>query len=204
MTSPTASRTLSPMRVPRLVSVSHLRACSPSRTAGVALPRRAPRVFHSRSRFGGPLGTRSRLANRLPDAGGRYCFDRAHAHGTVSGRRNVLLEITSEEGHGLQDRSCERSPFADEFRRNPIGSHSSRTDARAFDPARRPQRQPGHPRLPQAVCQMDARRDAASATGPDSFEDDMAFGSREEAEWEVFRRRWFAETGENLNLSLCD
>ena len=44
MTLQTASRTLSPMPKPRLVSVSRRRACSPSRTAGLALPRRAVRV----------------------------------------------------------------------------------------------------------------------------------------------------------------
>jgi branched-chain amino acid transport system permease protein len=39
---------------------------------------------------------------------------------------------------------------------------------------------------------------------PIRSEDEMAFATREEAEWEVFRRRWLAATGENLNLSLRD
>jgi len=31
------------------------------------------------------------------------------------------------------------------------------------------------------------------------IEDDMAFASREAAEWELFRRRWREHTGETLN-----
>ena len=35
---------------------------------------------------------------------------------------------------------------------------------------------------------------------PIQMEDAPVFTSREEAEWEVFRRRWKAITGENINL----
>jgi hypothetical protein len=34
----------------------------------------------------------------------------------------------------------------------------------------------------------------------DALEEEAIFTSREEAEWEVFRRRWKAHTGENINL----
>jgi branched-chain amino acid transport system permease protein len=35
---------------------------------------------------------------------------------------------------------------------------------------------------------------------PLNIETGPVFTSREEAEWEVFRRRWKAHTGENINL----
>jgi hypothetical protein len=94
--------------------------------------------------------------------------------------------------------------FADEFRRNPIGSHSPGLmrvlSILRVDPS-------GNqliilcrkPFAKWTLALMPPRRG-----DPIRFEDDMAFESREEAEWEVFRRRWFAATGENLNLSLRD
>jgi hypothetical protein len=39
---------------------------------------------------------------------------------------------------------------------------------------------------------------------PLQIEDDAVFTSREEAEWEVFRRRWRAHTGEDINLPFRD
>ena len=40
----------------------------------------------------------------------------------------------------------------------------------------------------------------AHRSEPLMIEDGPVFRSREEAEWEVFRRRWKAHTGENINL----
>jgi hypothetical protein len=34
------------------------------------------------------------------------------------------------------------------------------------------------------------------------FEDSPIFTNRDEAEWEIFRRRWRAATGEDINLPL--
>ncbi|WP_159109517.1 hypothetical protein [Bradyrhizobium sp. USDA 3458] len=39
---------------------------------------------------------------------------------------------------------------------------------------------------------------------PIHFEEESAFATREEAEWEVFRRRWQAVTGENLDATSQD
>jgi len=39
---------------------------------------------------------------------------------------------------------------------------------------------------------------------PIRFEEETTFATREEAEWEVFRRRWRAATGENLDGTLQD
>jgi branched-chain amino acid transport system permease protein len=36
------------------------------------------------------------------------------------------------------------------------------------------------------------------------IEEEPVFASREEAEWEVFRRRWRAHTGEDINLPFRD
>jgi len=94
--------------------------------------------------------------------------------------------------------------YIEEFRRKPIGAHS-----------------PGLQRLlnilrhdPSGwqvilVCRrpfsswvlglMPPRRD-----GPLQIEEEPVFASREEAEWEVFRRRWRAHTGEDINLSFRD
>jgi hypothetical protein len=94
--------------------------------------------------------------------------------------------------------------FAEEFRQNPIGGHSPglmrvlsilRVDPTGYQTiivCRKPFAK-------WTLATMPPRRNA-----PIRFEDEMAFASREEAEWEVFRRRWLAATGENLNLSLRD
>lgn len=39
---------------------------------------------------------------------------------------------------------------------------------------------------------------------PIAIEDGPVFTSREEAEWEVFRRRWRRHTGEDINLPFRD
>jgi hypothetical protein len=40
--------------------------------------------------------------------------------------------------------------------------------------------------------------------GPIAMEDSPVFTSREEAEWEVFRRRWRQHTGEDINIPFRD
>jgi hypothetical protein len=94
--------------------------------------------------------------------------------------------------------------FAEEFRRRPIGAHSPglmrvlsilRVDATGHQTiiiCRKPFAQ-------WTLATMPPRRH-----DPILFEDETVFTSREEAEWEVFRRRWLAATGENLNISLHD
>ena len=95
-------------------------------------------------------------------------------------------------------------PFAEEFRRRPIGGHSPglmrvlailRVDAT------------GHqviivcrkPFAKWTLATMPPRR-----ADPIRFEEESTFATREEAEWEVFRRRWRAATGENLDVTLQD
>lgn len=40
--------------------------------------------------------------------------------------------------------------------------------------------------------------------GPIAIEEGRVFTSREEAEWEVFRRRWRQHTGEDINMPFRD
>ena len=92
--------------------------------------------------------------------------------------------------------------FAEEFRQNPIGAHS-----------------PGLMRV-LSILRVDPTGDQVIIVcrqafakwtlatmpprrqDPIRFEDGTTFATREEAEWEVFRRRWLSATGENLNVSL--
>lgn len=90
--------------------------------------------------------------------------------------------------------------FIDEFRRRPIGHHSPGLmrllTVMRQDPSgrqvilvcRKPFRE-------WVLGEMPAKREdpIAIETGP-------VFTSREEAEWEVFRRRWLKLTGEAINL----
>ncbi len=88
----------------------------------------------------------------------------------------------------------------EEFRRQPIGPHS-----------------PGLQRLLNAlrhdpsgwqvilVCRRPFAEWVLGSMPPDRaqplrIESAPVFASREEAEWEVFRRRWRAETGEDINI----
>jgi branched-chain amino acid transport system permease protein len=93
-------------------------------------------------------------------------------------------------------------PFVEEFRRNPIGGHSPGLtrvlSILRVDPT-------GHqviivcrkPFAKWTLATMPPRRQ-----DPIRFEDEAAFATREEAEWEVFRRRWRAATGESLDDTL--
>jgi hypothetical protein len=93
--------------------------------------------------------------------------------------------------------------FVEEFRRRPIGRHSPGLrrvlNAMRYDPSgkqiilvcKKPFRE-------WVLGEMPARRDE-----PIKIEDGPIFHSREEAEWEVFRRRWRRHTGEAINLPLA-
>jgi hypothetical protein len=93
-------------------------------------------------------------------------------------------------------------PYVEEFRRNPIGGHSPGLmrilSILRVDPT-------GHqviivcrkPFAKWTLATMPPRR-----SDPIRFEEETTFATREEAEWEVFRRRWRAATGENLNATL--
>ncbi len=90
--------------------------------------------------------------------------------------------------------------YIEEFRQSPIGLHSPGLrrvlNALRYDPSgkqiilvcRKPFRE-------WVLGEMPAHR-----SEPLKIEDGAVFTSREEAEWEVFRRRWKAHTGENINL----
>jgi len=92
--------------------------------------------------------------------------------------------------------------YVEEFRQTPIGPHSPGLqrilNTMRFDPSgkqvilvcRRPFAE-------WVLGEMPAKR-----SEPLTIEDEPLFASREEAEWEVFRRRWKAHTGENINLPL--
>jgi hypothetical protein len=91
--------------------------------------------------------------------------------------------------------------YVEEFRRAPIGLHSPGLrrvlNTLRFDPSgkqiillcRKPFEE-------WVLGEMPARR-----TEPLNIDEGRIFRSREEAEWEVFRRRWNAHTGQNLNLA---
>ena len=90
--------------------------------------------------------------------------------------------------------------YIEEFRHSPIGLHSPGLrrilNTLRYDPSgkqvilvcRKPFRE-------WVLGEMPAHRSA-----PLKIEGGPVFTSREEAEWEVFRRRWKAHTGENINL----
>lgn len=90
--------------------------------------------------------------------------------------------------------------YVDEFRRAPIGRHSpglqrvlnalrfDRTGKQVILICRKPFRE-------WVLAEMPASR-----REPIAIEQEPVFSSREEAEWEVFRRRWRKHTGEDINL----
>jgi hypothetical protein len=90
--------------------------------------------------------------------------------------------------------------YIEEFRQAPIGRHSPGLqrvlNTLRYDPTGKQVilvcRKPFAEWI---LGEMPARR-----AEPLAIEDQPVFTSREEAEWEVFRRRWKAHTGENINL----
>jgi len=90
--------------------------------------------------------------------------------------------------------------YIEEFRRNPIGHHSPGLqrvlNTLRYDPTGR---------QVILVCRIPFREWVlgempAARSEPLVIEAEPVFASREEAEWEAFRRRWKAHTGENINL----
>jgi hypothetical protein len=94
--------------------------------------------------------------------------------------------------------------YIEEFRKAPAGKHSPGLqrvlNTMRFDPSGRQVilvcRKPFQEWV---LGEMPAERDM-----PLSIEEGPVFTSRDEAEWEVFRRRWRAHTGENINLPFRD
>ena len=90
--------------------------------------------------------------------------------------------------------------YIEEFRQQPIGAHSPGLqrllNLLRYDPAgwqvilvcRRP------------FAQWVLGRMPPDRADPIEIEKEPVFTSREEAEWEVFRRRWRAHTGEEINM----
>ncbi len=94
--------------------------------------------------------------------------------------------------------------FIEEFRRRPIGAHSPGL-ARVLTIMR------NDPTGNQIVlvCRKPFAEWVLGHMPPDRadpivLEEAPVFTSREEAEWEVFRRRWRALTGESINLPFRD
>jgi hypothetical protein len=90
--------------------------------------------------------------------------------------------------------------YIEEFRKSPIGRHSPGLqrilNTLRYDPSgkqvilvcRKPFEE-------WVLGEMPAAR-----AEPLKIEDEPVFKSRDEAEWEMFRRRWRVHTGENINL----
>jgi hypothetical protein len=92
--------------------------------------------------------------------------------------------------------------FIEEFRSKPVGKHSPGLmrvlNALRNDPSGKQIvlfcRKPF---VEWQIVEMPAER-----RKPLVFEDTPIFTDRNEAEWEVFRRRWHAATGQRINLPL--
>lgn len=94
--------------------------------------------------------------------------------------------------------------YIDEFRRRPIGAHSPGLqrllNIMRHDPSGR---------QVVLVCRKPFAEWVLGLMPPDraepiAVEDSAVFTNIEEAEWEVFRRRWRAITGEDINMPLRD
>ena len=94
--------------------------------------------------------------------------------------------------------------YVEEFRRQPVGRHSPGLmrvlNRLRYDPSGR--QIVLFCRKPFAEWQIAEM--PADRREPMVFEDSPIFTDRDEAEWEVFRRRWHAATGQHINESLKD
>ncbi|GAB0119151.1 hypothetical protein [Acidisoma sp. 7E03] len=94
--------------------------------------------------------------------------------------------------------------FVEEFRRQPVGRHSPGLmrvlNTLRFDPSGR--QIVLFCRVPFAEWQIAEM--PADRREPLVFEEGAIFTDRNEAEWEVFRRRWYAATGQHINLPMRD
>ncbi len=95
-------------------------------------------------------------------------------------------------------------PFVEEFRKRPIGAHSPGLmrvlNVMRNDPS-------GNQII--LVCRKPFAEWVLGTMPPDRsdpivLENGRIFTSREEAEWEMFCRRWRKLTGESINLALHD
>ncbi len=95
-------------------------------------------------------------------------------------------------------------PFVEEFRRQPVGRHSPGLmrvlNTLRYDPSGR--QIVLYCRKPFAEWQIAEM--PADRREPLVFEDSPIFTNRDEAEWEVFRRRWHAATGQHINQPFKD
>ena len=94
--------------------------------------------------------------------------------------------------------------YIEEFRRCPIGRHSPGLQ-RMLHIMRQ------DPSGGQVIlfCRKPFQEWVLATMPPDRrdpivYEDEPVFTSREEAEWEIFRRRWRLLTGESINLPFRD
>src|ERR1700742_4121970 len=106
-----------------------------------------------------------------------------------AGKRRMAYEI---------DPATDRQ-YVEEFRRKPIGHHSPGL-ARLLSIMR----QDPSGRQVILICRKPFREWVLGEMPPErndpiAIEDGPIFASREEAEWEVFRRRWQKLTGEAIN-----
>ncbi len=94
--------------------------------------------------------------------------------------------------------------YIEEFRKAPIGRHSPGLqrilNSMRYDPSGR---------QVILVCRIPFQEWVlgempAERARPLVVEAGPVFLSREEAEWEMFRRRWLAHTGENINMPFRD
>lgn len=94
--------------------------------------------------------------------------------------------------------------FIEEFRQKPIGGHSPGlmrllTIMRQDPSGNQTILVCRKPFAEWVIANMPPKR-----TDPIAIEDGPIFTSREEAEWEVFKRRWRKHTGESLNMPYRD
>lgn len=94
--------------------------------------------------------------------------------------------------------------YIEEFRKSPIGAHSSGLqrllNIMRHDPS-------GYQVV--LICKKPFAEWVLGTMPPNRadpivIEEGPVFTSREEAEWEVFRRRWRKHTGEDINLPFRD
>ncbi len=102
-------------------------------------------------------------------------------------------------GHYRIDPELDR-PFVEEFRSRPVGKHSPGL-MRVLNTLRN---DPSGKQLVlfcrKPFAEWQIAEMPADRRQPMIFEDSPIFTNRDEAEWEVFRRRWHAATGERINL----
>ena len=95
--------------------------------------------------------------------------------------------------------------YIEEFRKLPIGDHSPGLQ-RLLTIMRLPARDGSQHVL---VCRKPFAEYVIGLMPPNrndpiNIEDGPVFATREEAEWEMFRRRWRLHTGEDINIGFHD